>query len=254
MRDDRALHESQEDAHASLGLPEPPWLQGRSSRRPRSRAPLGREEIVTAALRLLRKEGFGALTMRRLAEELGAGGTSAYWYVRDKGQLVDLVIDRLVGEMQVPGRGEWSERLTGFARHARRVLLDHPGAAALIVERSASGPQAILLAEALLGVLREGGVEPGRLWDAYHSLLTYVTGYVLGEEWRRPGAVTQRAPAMLDWLASLPEARFPNLRGALREPISDSEGRFAFGLACLIDGLKAQAASRSVAPRSGGLK
>lgn len=196
---------------------------------------------MTTALRLLRREGFGALTMRRLAEELGAGGTSAYWYVRDKGQLVDLVIDRLVGEMEVPAGGDWSERLRGFAGNARRVLLAHPGAAALIVERSASGPQAVQLAETVLGVLQEGRVAPEHLWDAYHTLLTYITGYVLGEEWRRPGAVTRRAPAMAAWLAALPKERFPNLAAVLREPAGDSDRRFEFGLACLIDGLRSRA-------------
>lgn len=236
------MHEPEDRVSSSTDLPEPPWLRGRSSRRPRARAPLGREEIVTTALRLLREEGFGALTMRRLADELGAGGTSAYWYIRDKGQLVDLVIDRLVGEMEVPAGGEWTDRLTGFARNARRVLLDHPGAAALIVERSASGPQAILLAETVLGVLGAGGVPPGHLWDAYHSLLTYITGYVLGEDWRRPRAVEQRGPAIGAWLATLPEERFPVLTSVLGAPATDSDRRFEFGLACLIDGLEARAA------------
>lgn len=243
MRDNRAVHQSTGQDRTAPDLPEPPWLRGRASRRPRSRAPLGREEIVTTALRLVRQEGFGALTMRRLAEELEAGGTSAYWYVRDKGQLVDLVIDRLVAEMEVPADSGWTERLAGFARNARRVLLDHPGSAALIVERSASGPHAIQLAETILGVLRQGHVAPDRLWDAYLSLLTYITGYVLGEDWRRPGAVARRSPAMVAWLTSLPEERFPLLTAVLREPVSDADGRFEFGLSCLLDGLQAQATS-----------
>lgn len=219
-------------------LSDPPWLQGRPVRKPRTRAPLGREEIVTTALRLVRKEGFGALTMRRLAEELGAGGTSSYWYVRNKGQLIDLVIDRLVGEMKVPVRGRWQERLTGFAANARRVLLDHTGSAPLILERSASGPQAITLAETVLSVLRDGGIAPESLWDAYHSLLTYITGYVLGETWPRPGTVPQRTAAMSAWLGTLPEARFPLLTSVLRQPPADSEARFKFGLRCLIAGLQ----------------
>ena len=243
------MHESQESPGSSTDLPEPPWLQGRSSRRPRSRAPLGREEIVTTALRLVRREGFGALTMRRLADELGAGGTSAYWHIRNKSQLVDLVIDRLVGEMEVPAAGEWTARLIGFAGNARRVLLDHPGAAALIVERSASGPQAIVLAEAVLAVLREGGVAPGHVWDSYHTLLTYITGYVLGETWRRPGAGPQRTAATTAWLAALPEDQFPVLTNILGQPPAGSDARFEFGLRCLITGLK-EASSGASPPAS----
>ena len=225
-------------AHPGPALPEPPWLQGRAVRKPRTRAPLGREEIVTTALRIVEREGFGALTMRRLAEELGAGGTSSYWYVRDKGQLIDLVIDRLVGEMEVPVRGKWPDRLTGFATNVRRVLLDHPGSAPLILERSASGPQAIAMAERVLGVLRDGGIPAARRWDAYHSLLTYITGYVLGETWQRPGSSRERTAAMRDWLATLPAERFPLVTGVLRQPAADSDARFSFGLRCLIAGLR----------------
>lgn len=235
---DFSIREHPDRAWCDVGLPEPPWLRGRSVHKPRARAPLCREEIVTTALRLVRKNGFDALTMRRLGQELGAGGTSSYWYVRDKGQLIDLVIDRLVGEMQVPAGGNWTERLTSFAAKARLVLLDHPGSAALILERSASGPQAVVLAERVLEVLRDAGIESVFLWDAYHSLLTYITGYVLGETWLRPAAARRTAPAMRAWLGALPEERFPVLKMVLHQEPTDSDARFAFGLESLIAGLE----------------
>ena len=62
------------------GLPEPPW---RAARKPSSRAPLTRQAIVDAALRVLDAEGMDGLSMRRVGEELGAGAASIYWHVRN---------------------------------------------------------------------------------------------------------------------------------------------------------------------------
>src|ERR1700743_2792992 len=95
-------------------IPPPPWQRApdRGSR-PR-REPISKEAIVTAAIGLLDREGLAALSMRRLAEELGTGAASLYWHVGSKDGLLDLVLDEIIGEQQAPepdpGRGK--ERLT----------------------------------------------------------------------------------------------------------------------------------------------
>src|SRR5262245_60373995 len=83
-------------------IPPPPWqrLPDRHSRR--RREPISREAIVSAAVKLLDREGLAALSMRRLAEELGTGAASLYWHVGSKDGLLDLVLDQLIGEEQVP--------------------------------------------------------------------------------------------------------------------------------------------------------
>jgi AcrR family transcriptional regulator len=83
-------------------IPPPPWqrLPDRSSRR--RREPISREAIVKAAIDLLDREGLPALSMRRLGDELGAGAASLYWHVGSKDGLLDLVLDEIIGEQQVP--------------------------------------------------------------------------------------------------------------------------------------------------------
>src|SRR5437868_5722680 len=99
-------------------IPPPPWqrLPERNSRR--RREPISREAIVAAAITLLDREGLAALSMRRLAEELGAGAASLYWHVGSKDGLLDLVLDQLIGEGQVPDAdpARWREQLKQVAR------------------------------------------------------------------------------------------------------------------------------------------
>jgi len=77
-------------------------LPDRPSRR--RREPISREAIVDAAVALLDRDGYDALSMRALGEELGTGAASLYWHVGSKDGLLDLVMDKLIGEVPVPTR------------------------------------------------------------------------------------------------------------------------------------------------------
>ena len=87
-----------------------------------AREPISREAIVKAAVDLLDREGLAALSMRRLGDELGAGAASLYWHVGSKDGLLDLVLDEIIGEQQVPDPdpARWQEQLKEVARHQRR--------------------------------------------------------------------------------------------------------------------------------------
>ena len=104
-------------------IPPPPWqrLPDRSSRR--RREPISREAIVKAAIDLLDREGLPALSMRRLGDERGAGAASLYWHVGSKDGLLDLVLDEIIGEQQVPDPdpARWQEQLKEVARIMRRT-------------------------------------------------------------------------------------------------------------------------------------
>src|ERR1700748_3245060 len=103
-------------------IPAPPWqrLPDRSSRK--RREPISREAIVAAAIQLLDREGLTALSMRRLGEQLGAGAASLYWHVGSKDGLLDLVLDELIGEVEIPAPdpARWQEQLKEMARSQRR--------------------------------------------------------------------------------------------------------------------------------------
>src|SRR2546429_8153285 len=109
-------------------IPPPPWqrLPDRSSRR--RREPISREAIVKAAIDLLDREGLPALSMRRLGDELGAGAASLYWHVGSKDGLLDLVLDEIIGEQQVPDPdpARWQEQLKDAATSMRRTSLLQP--------------------------------------------------------------------------------------------------------------------------------
>src|SRR5215470_4968794 len=105
-------------SHAEPQIAPPPWqrLPDRSSRK--RREPISREAIVAAAIGLLDREGLSALSMRRLGEELGAGAASLYWHVGSKDGLLDLVLDELIGEDEIPDAdpARWQEQLKETAK------------------------------------------------------------------------------------------------------------------------------------------
>ena len=88
--------------HAGPPIAPPPWQRLPDRRGRRRREPISREAIVTAAIQLLDREGLAALSMRRLAEELGTGAASLYWHVGSKDGLLELIFDRVIGEVEMP--------------------------------------------------------------------------------------------------------------------------------------------------------
>ena len=138
-------------------VPEAPWL--RPPRKPRQRVQLSRDAIVDGALRLLDREGAGGFSMRRLADELGVGAGAVYWHVENKEQLLQLVFDRVIGELSMPepDREDWREQIKQAARDERDMMTRHPGIAQLSLGRIPVGPNAVRYMEWHLSILRSGG-------------------------------------------------------------------------------------------------
>src|SRR6516162_1585925 len=179
MADDEASGRSGDDGQ----IPPPPWqrLPARSGRR--RREPISREAIVTAAIGLLDREGLAALSMRRLAEELGTGAASLYWHVGSKDGLLDLVFDELIGEEQIPDPDppRWQEQLKDIARAQRRVSLRHPYLVRISIGRIPMGPNALRFSERVLAILRAGGLPPRLAVQGYLLLIATVNGFTVDE-------------------------------------------------------------------------
>ena len=112
----------------SSHLPAPPWQRHPPERtRRRGREPITREAIVETALRLLDKDGLDELSMRRLADELDTGPASLYWHVGSKAGLLDLLFDRVIGEVVVPEPEpeRWQEQLKEVRHAGRAMILRH---------------------------------------------------------------------------------------------------------------------------------
>src|SRR5262249_31410860 len=252
-------------SHAETQIAPPPWqrLPDRPGRR--RREPISREAIVTAAIGLLDREGLAALSMRRLAEELGTGAASLYWHVGSKDGLLDLVFDELIGEEQIPDPDppRWQEQLKDIARAQRRVSLRHPYLVRISIGRIPMGPNALRFSERVLAILRAGGLPPRLAVQGYLLLLATANGFTVdgtgveasgaedsgGSAFALPTHPASRqevADMARDYIASLPTDQFPNMVGLAGEfAFSDADERFEMLIDIFVDGLARRAAAVS---------
>ncbi len=239
---------------AEAEIPPPPWqrLPERGARK--RREPISRDAIVAAAVRLLDREGLAALSMRRLGEELGAGAASLYWHVGSKDGLLDLVLDELIGEVEVPAPdpAHWREQLKETAKSQRRVSLRHPYLVRVSIGRIPMGPNALRVTEGTLAILRAGGLSPRLAVQGYLLLIDTVNGFTLDETGVEDGGTPQLPPEELqkvadmarDYIASLPAEKFPNMTELAGEfAFSDPDERFEMLIDIFVDGLARRAAA-----------
>ena len=153
-----------------------------TSKTTRKRPPLTKERVVDAGVALAQREGLEALTMRRLAEELGAGAMSLYHYVPNKEQLVAGMIDVVFGEIELPPTDlEWRAAMRRRAHSTREALNRHRWAVGLMESARTPGPASVRLHDAVLGCLREAGFSIELTIQAYSVLDAYLYGFALQE-------------------------------------------------------------------------
>jgi TetR/AcrR family transcriptional regulator, tetracycline repressor protein len=220
--------------------PEPPW-RSVPRRHGTPRPQLSREVVVDAALQVLDAEGGEALTMRRVADQIGVSASSLYGYVDNKEELVQLVLDRIFQEIEIPPTGgNWQETVKDLGRAMLAMYRRHRGVAALTLGRVAVTPGMLPIAERLLAELRAAGMPDqvaafvGDLGGLYVGAIAYELDVtpVAG-----PGAAEFIAQ-FTAWMRSLPADRFPNtvaLAGTLTAGTADE--RFEWGLDVIVRGL-----------------
>jgi AcrR family transcriptional regulator len=239
-------------------IPPPPWqrLPERKSRR--RREPISREAIVAAAVQLLDSEGLGALSMRRLGEQLDTGAATLYWHVGSKDGLLDLVLDQVIGESKVPDPdpAHWQEQLREVAREQRAASLRHPYIVQISIGRVPMGPNALRYSERVLAILRAAGLPPLLAVQGYLLLIATVNGFTLDETGvdsegsgevkpaEDPGSLQEMADMARDYIASLPVKQFPTMVALADEfAFADPDERFELLLDIFIDGLARRAAA-----------
>src|SRR5215469_13971915 len=241
-------------SHAEPQIAPPPWqrLPDRPGRR--RREPISREAIVTAAVQLLDREGLAALSMRRLAEELGTGAASLYWHVGSKDGLLDLVFDQVIGEGKVPDPDpeRWQEQVKEVARAQRAASLRHPWLVRASIGRIPMGPNALRYSERILAILRAGGLPPRLAVQGYLLLIATVNGFTIDETGVEdtPSPVPtdqenhqQAADMARDYVASLPPDRFPTMTALADEfAFADPGERFELLIDIFVEGLSRRAA------------
>jgi AcrR family transcriptional regulator len=156
--------------------PRSPRAQSRSPRT-EHRGPLTRERVLRAAVALADKDGIDSLSMRKLGDALGVEAMSLYNHVKHKEDLLDGIVDVLVGEIPLPrADAEWKPSLRGTVLGARKVLLRHTWVPRVIESRKSPSPATIRYFDAVLGILRRGGFS----LDAAHHALHIMGSRVLG--------------------------------------------------------------------------
>src|SRR6476660_8538914 len=150
--------------------------------RTKPRTPLSRERVLAAAIHLADEGGIELLSMRKLARELGVEAMSLYNHVANKGDLVGGIVDRIVGEFELPATGDWESAIRRCAISAHEVLLRHPWACSLVLSPGGS-PGAdtarMRYIEWLLAQLREAGFSAEQAYHGYHALDSHILGFTI---------------------------------------------------------------------------
>ncbi|HEX6128445.1 MAG TPA: TetR/AcrR family transcriptional regulator [Candidatus Limnocylindria bacterium] len=202
---------------------------------------LSRERVLAAAIEIADRDGIDALTMRRLAEELGAGAMSVYYHVANKDDLLGGMVDLVVGEMELAdGRPDWKEALKRTATSAHEVLLRHPWATALLLTGPGVSDARLRYMDAMLGCLRGAGFSPELTDLAYHALDSHIMGFTLWLVGISAGM--ERLGPISNVLDLFDPREFPHLaehaQQHLRERQPGEQGAFEFGLDLVLDGLE----------------
>jgi AcrR family transcriptional regulator len=214
---------------------------------PRARRKWGsltREAVIEGALELVDREGLEALTMPRLARDLGTGVMTIYGHIDNKVDLVDALAERVLADVEdTRGRsGDWDRDLAEWMRHLRQVVLRHPALGAVLAARGLTTPSVFRQLEAGLGLLRSAGFDRRKSVEIYYALLTYTLGFLA---WEIPRVHRQPegayAEQWADALAALPATEYPTLQQLRKElPQVAGERQFEAGLNALIRGFKTQ--------------
>ena len=142
-----------------------------------------RAEITAVALRIADEEGLDAVSMRRVAAELGTGAASLYRYVETRDDLLDLMTDATGAEYELPPpTGDWLADLAALGEQLRTVLRRHRWLAGLILTRSVIGPNGIALLEHVLTVLRSHPAAMAAKFEAFAMLNGITAAFVLQEQ------------------------------------------------------------------------
>lgn len=226
------------------------WWQGRDAlearRRPRSDG-LTLDRIVVTALALIDREGLDALTMRRLASELGTGAASLYRHVANREELLVEVMDHVLGELVPPPAGlSWRATVEWTACDFRRVLVEHREVLPLLTGDPLIGPNAMRGREGALRMLLHFGFSEEEAGGVYSMIVAWVMGFTMLTT-SAAGRHAVDGTSRTDLYASFDRDAYPIISGLAsqrRWPVGDEDAVFALGLRTLLDGIDVRYGAR----------
>jgi AcrR family transcriptional regulator len=254
--------ESVDKDTGGLGAATPPGLPSVWTRpQRRQKEQLTRERIVAEAIALLDEEGMEALSMRTLGQRLGAGATSLYRHVANKDELIELVVDEVYGELEVPEvthPASWRPALHITAHSLRAAGLRHMWLMPVLgqVGLNYLGPNVVAKTTRGLAVLTTAGFDASEAAMAMSAVSSYVIGVTSAEAgWlmglRRQGVDEREwyrtvGPQLVESAIdpSLTELYLEELG---KDPEQRRQEHFVYGLDLMLDSLQARLTARLVA-------
>jgi AcrR family transcriptional regulator len=210
-----------------------------SSGRSRGRPALPPERILAAAVEILDERGADALSMRSLAQRLESGTATLYRHFPNRSELVALVVDHILGEVEIDPHVvdglSWQQACMFIAQSMFDALGRHGNVAALLIDYTPMGPNAMAHRELCLSVLLANGFTPAVAAHAYATLARYVLGFAI----QHSGAAgTQQDAELANAFHQLDPARYPATVAVADDlPVPLAE-EFAFGLQLIVAGLE----------------
>jgi AcrR family transcriptional regulator len=201
---------------------------------------LSRTRVLDVALRLADEGGIEAISMRKLAQALGVQAMSLYNHVTNKDDILDGIVDIVIGEIEVPDLAmDWKTAMRRRAISVHEVLLRHPWAALAIMSRANVGPANLRYVDATLGCLREAGFSFEMADRAWNVIDSHIYGFTL-QELKFPFEPEKYSEAAQHGLSLIPADRYPYMNQLTHFVIDgsyDGIHDFEFGLELILDGL-----------------
>lgn len=227
-----------------------------SRSKPGPKGTLSTDLIARTGLDLLDAEGAGALSVRRVATELGVQPNALYTYVADRTGLERAVAELALAEADIglldgPAR-RWRSRIESYARSLRSVLLAHSGVAGLLMRAPMDGPAALAVGEGLLAAFADAGLRPRDAARAVWPVIVFVIGSLALDAADVPtgsplGPEAERVADRSARFADVDAATWP-LTSAAADTIArwPTAAQFDWGLRRLLDGLGGAAMRKDV--------
>ena len=212
----------------------------------RRRAPLSRDRVLRAAVRIADREGIGAVSMRRIGEALGVEAMALYNHVANKDEILDGMVDIVVSEIAPPiDGGDWKTTVRTRILSAREALVRHPWASAAMASRGQMSPTMMRYMESMGAIFRSGGFSIHLTHHTFHVLGSRILGFM--PELYDDSEQLSETPEMMAIMARQMAAEFPVMT-ELATAIShdevvvgkgcDDQVEFEFGLDLILEGLE----------------
>ncbi|MFG2397865.1 TetR/AcrR family transcriptional regulator [Streptomyces lydicus] len=205
----------------------------------RQREQLSREQIVTEAVQLLDTDGLESLSMRKLGTRLDAGATSLYRHVANKDELIELVVDEVYGELEVPvaDAADWRTPAARSAYSLRAMILRHPWVASVLgqVGLIHLGPNVTKMSERMAAVYRAAGFPSDETGHAMKTVISYVIGMATSEA-AYLSLIARSGKSEREFIESLRSAGEEGPQA--EDPETARDETFDYGLRRVLDGLQ----------------